>query len=96
VGTAECSNAADSEIGRSVLTKLDRLLAFDGQSFDCGGIDGASVMVEGIKQGRRFAFVANNPWYCEDEASVLVANILTDLEQAALRPNNRLQRAGEE
>lgn len=64
---------------------LSQLYTLDGQTWGCT-TDGVSILVDGIVDGRRFAFSAGDPDFCDDERSRLAVRSIRQLAPSNWRP----------
>jgi hypothetical protein len=64
-----------------VIGTLDDLAALDGKEWDCEAEDGVEVLVEGVRDGKRFVLRAGNPAFCNDPSSETVVAVLNKLRR---------------
>jgi hypothetical protein len=62
--------------GSDALGVLDALSALNGKAWNCPVFDGSEVLLEGLRDGRRFALRVGNPWACKDSRSKAVMTVL--------------------
>jgi len=66
----------------AAMATLPELAALDGQTIECGTMDGRGALLEGIYDGKRFRLEAQNVWSCEGESYRNVAAMLDSISGA--------------
>jgi hypothetical protein len=64
---------------------LSELQSLDGQNWGCA-VDGRSILVDGVVDGRRFAFQVSNPDFCDDDRSRLALRALNVVGPSTWEP----------
>ncbi len=67
---------------------LSQLHSLDGQNWGCV-VDGVSILVDGVVDGRRFAFAVSNPDFCDDERSRLAVQGISPVAPSNWQPIRR-------
>jgi hypothetical protein len=65
--------------GMPALASLDGLALLNGKEWSCPMLDGGGVLIEGVRNGKRFAMEVGNPDACDDKDSELVEHLLAEL-----------------
>jgi hypothetical protein len=80
VMTGSCAYYRGASASRAALKMLADLEELNESSISCGVLDGWSVDIEGVHDGSRFAFDADNPDSCDDSVSGLVMRVYATLK----------------
>ena len=76
-----CRAYSPHESRKRIVADLSRLSEFTSVSVDCGVLDGAWVLIDGVSNGKRFAIWANNPQSCGGDEAHLVSELLREVAE---------------
>jgi hypothetical protein len=69
----------------AILDVLPSLEEFNETETECGVDDGGEILIDGLTEGRRLVFLANNPDLCSDPLSAKVASLWATVSEYAGR-----------